>query len=55
MSERNVEEAVRTIEKVYECAEKLVVKWFPDTEKYIQQKRIAILSLMKMIIDVMSK
>jgi len=51
----DVEEAVRTVEKVYEYAEKLVVKWFPDVEKYNQQKRIAILSVMKMIIDVMSK
>jgi len=41
------------IRLVHEKAEELAREWFPDVEKYPQQKRIAILSLMRMIIEVM--
>jgi len=50
-----LESAVEIIELVYAEAEKLAKKWFPDVEEYPQQKRIAILSLMKMIIDLIMK
>jgi hypothetical protein len=41
----------KTIEEIYAEAEKLVVKWFPDIEKYPKEKRITILSIMKMQVD----
>jgi hypothetical protein len=47
-----LEDAARKLERTYEKAAELTKRWFPDTEKYIQQKRIAILSLMRMLIDV---
>lgn len=50
-----LESAVEIIQLAYVEAEKLAKKWFPDVEEYPQQKRIAILSLMKMIIDLMMK
>jgi len=48
-----LESAVRLIKLVHEKAEELAKEWFPDVEKYPQQKRIAVLSLMRMIIEVM--
>ena len=51
--EEKLESAVQLIRLVHDKAEKLAKEWFPDVEKYPQQKRIAILSLMRMIIEVM--
>ena len=51
--EEKLESAVQLIRLVHDKAEKLAKEWFPDVEKYPQQKRIAILSLMRMIIEIM--
>lgn len=51
--EEKLESAVQLIRLVHEKAEELAKEWFPDVERYPQQKRIAVLSLMRMIIEVM--
>ena len=51
--EEKLESAVQLIRLVHEKAEELAMEWFPDVERYPQQKRIAVLSLMRMIIEVM--
>jgi len=51
--EEKLESTIRLIRLVHQKAEELAREWFPDVEKYPQQKRIAVLSLMRMIIEVM--
>ena len=51
--EEKLESVVRLIGLVHKKAEELAREWFPDVEKYPQQKRIAVLSLMRMMIEIM--
>ena len=51
--EEKLKSAIQLIKLVHEKAEELAKEWFPDVEKYPQQKRIAVLSLMRMMIELM--
>jgi len=53
--EERLEFAVEKLKKVHEVAEKLAVEWFEDVKKYPNQRRMAVLSIMKMLIDISSE
>jgi len=50
-----IESAIKHLEFIHQKAEELALKWFPDIEKYPQQKRIAVLSVMKMLMEIIQR